>query len=95
MTPIKSKDSTTIKLFPTEEKVLEERLSHHAIKGGFWVFTLRITQQGFNLVRIIILARILAPYDFGSIAVKGIAINKSDPDRWLAFWHDNLPAYIE
>lgn len=44
-------------------------LSQRVVKGGFWVFSLRITQQVFNLVRLIILARILAPSDFGLMGI--------------------------
>jgi len=48
-----------------------ETLSQRAVRSGFWVFSLRIIQQLFNLSRLIILARILAPHDFG---VLGIAL---------------------
>ncbi|MBA7668913.1 Lipopolysaccharide biosynthesis protein WzxC [subsurface metagenome] len=44
-------------------------LSQKAIKGGFWVFFLRITNRGFSLIRLIILARILAPSDFGLMGI--------------------------
>ena len=44
-------------------------LSQRVVKGGFWVFSLRIAQQAFNLVRLIILARILAPHDFGLMGI--------------------------
>lgn len=44
-------------------------LSERVVKGGFWVFSLRITQQIFNLIRLIILARILAPHDFGLMGI--------------------------
>jgi len=46
-----------------------ETLSQRAIKGGFWVFSLRIVQQLFNLTRLVILARILAPHDFGLMGI--------------------------
>jgi len=44
-------------------------LSERVVKGGFWVFSLRITQQAFSLVRLIILARILSPNDFGLMGI--------------------------
>ena len=37
--------------------------------GGFWVFSLRIVQQLFDLTRLVILARILAPDDFGLMGI--------------------------
>ena len=42
-----------------------ETLSQKVVKGGFWVFFLRIFNRGFSLIRLIILARILSPNDFG------------------------------
>ncbi len=49
----------------TPEKSLYPRVVH----GGIWVFTLRITQQFFGLIRIVILARILSPKDFGLMGI--------------------------
>ena len=48
---------------------IEHTLSRKVIRGGFWVFALRITQQVFSLVRLIILARILSPNDFGLMGI--------------------------
>jgi len=48
---------------------LGESLSQKVVRGGFWVFALRIIQQLFNLIRLIILARILAPHDFGLVGI--------------------------
>ncbi|MBU0580182.1 MAG: lipopolysaccharide biosynthesis protein [Candidatus Margulisbacteria bacterium] len=44
-------------------------LSQRVVKGGFWVFSLRMTQQVFISVRLIILARILVPSDFGLMGI--------------------------
>jgi len=44
-------------------------LSQRVVKGGFWVFFLRIIYRGFSLIRLIILARILSPSDFGLMGV--------------------------
>ena len=46
-----------------------ETLSQKVVKGGFWVFFLRIVNRGFSLIRLIILARILAPSDFGLMGI--------------------------
>jgi len=51
------------------EKNQNERLSHRVVRGGLWVFSLRIVQQLFGLARLIILARILAPHDFGLMGI--------------------------
>ena len=52
-------------------KTTGESLSGKTAKGMFWVFTLRITDRLFKTVRIIILARLLSPDDFG---IFGIAL---------------------
>jgi O-antigen/teichoic acid export membrane protein len=44
-------------------------LSKRVVKSGFWVFFLRIFDQGFGLLRLIILARILSPNDFGLMGI--------------------------
>jgi len=46
-----------------------ETLSQKVVKGGFWVFFLRIVNRGFSIVRLIILARILSPSDFGLMGI--------------------------
>jgi len=44
-------------------------LSQRVAKGGFWVFFLRIVNRGVSLIRLIILARILSPADFGLLGI--------------------------
>ena len=44
-------------------------LGKKVVRGGIWVFTLRGTQRLFSFVRLIILARILAPSDFGLMGI--------------------------
>lgn len=44
-------------------------LSQRTVRGSFWVFFLRIVQQIFGLTRLLILARILAPHDFGLMGI--------------------------
>jgi len=58
-----------IKKFANNLKTPGETLSQKAIKGGFWVFFLRIINRGFSFVRLIILARILSPDDFGLMGI--------------------------
>jgi len=47
----------------------KERLSQRVVKGGIWVFALRIVQQGLSLIRLIVLGRMLAPHDFGLMGI--------------------------
>ena len=50
-------------------------LSQRAVRGGCWVFSLRIVQQLFGLARLVILARILAPHDFGLMGIALLAMS--------------------
>lgn len=52
----------------------QESLSSRAVKGGFWVFSLRIIQLIFQIIKLIILARILNPYDFGLMGIALLTI---------------------
>ena len=51
-----------------------EGLYQRTVRGGAWVFALRITEQVFGIVRLIILARVLAPNDFGLMGVALLAM---------------------
>jgi len=55
-----------------------ETLKRKAIRGGIWVFALRAAQQVLTAVRLIILARILAPTDFGLMGICAITIAALD-----------------
>jgi O-antigen/teichoic acid export membrane protein len=51
-----------------------EPLSKKIVKGGLWVFALRLMNRGLGFVRTIILARLLAPEDFGLFGIAMLAI---------------------
>jgi lipopolysaccharide exporter len=53
----------------SEESNSPSSLFHRVVKGGVWVFSLRIAERIFYLIRLIILARILAPHDFGLMGI--------------------------
>jgi len=46
-------------------------LFNRVVRGGFWVFAFSITQEILALARLVILARLLSPHDFG---LGGIAV---------------------
>lgn len=50
-------------------------LRARVVRGGFWVFALRITTRLFGLARTIILARLLAPADFGLFGIALLAMS--------------------
>jgi O-antigen/teichoic acid export membrane protein len=55
-----------------------EALRKKAIRGGLWVFALRTAQQVLTFVRLIILARILAPTDFGLMGIAAVTMAALD-----------------
>ncbi len=71
--------SSQISLFRKQIKLLlQHQLIMRVIKGGFWVFTLRIAEQLAVLVKNLVLARILTPNEFGLMALVLIAISILD-----------------
>ena len=46
-----------------------KHIQQRAIKGGFWIFSLRTVGQLFNFIRLIVLARLLSPNDFGLMGI--------------------------
>jgi len=61
----------------TAQKLWEpgNTLSQQAVRGGFWVFALRISDRLLKLVRTIVLARILTPADFGLMGIALLAMS--------------------
>jgi len=55
-----------------------QSLSQRAVRGGIWVFALRITRRILGMGRTIILARLLAPSDFGLMGIAGLAMSTLD-----------------
>jgi len=51
-----------------------ESLSKRVVRGGIWVFGLRIANRSLGFIRTIILARLLAPHDFGLFGIAVLAI---------------------
>lgn len=52
-----------------------ESLSQRVLHGGVWTFGLRIVNRGFGLIRTIVLARLLAPNDFGLFGIAMLALS--------------------
>ena len=55
-------------------QTLSEPLSARVVKGGVWVFAMRITTRGLRFVRTVVLARLLAPHDFGLFGIAMLSI---------------------
>jgi len=56
-------------------KSTEGTLSQKVVRSGFWVFFLRMINRGFSFIRLIILARILSPSDFGLMGIALLTIS--------------------
>lgn len=63
-----------MKIIERAEITSSESLSKRVVKGGIWVFALRITNRGLVFIRTIILARLLAPNDFGLLGIAMLSI---------------------
>lgn len=57
---------------------LPEPLSNRVVKGGLWVFASRMINRSLGLTRTIVLARLLAPEDFGLLGIALLAIAMLD-----------------
>jgi len=51
-----------------------ESLSKRVVRGGIWVFAMRIANRSLGFIRTIILARLLAPHDFGLFGIAMLTI---------------------
>ncbi|MBW2032851.1 MAG: lipopolysaccharide biosynthesis protein [Deltaproteobacteria bacterium] len=78
-----------------------ESLSKKVVRGGIWVFALRITNRGLGFIRTIILARLLAPEDFGLLGIAMLAISTLETFSQTGFQaaliqkKDNVESYLD
>ncbi len=78
-----------------------ESLSKKVVRGGMWVFGLRIINRGLGFVRTIILARILAPEDFGLLGIAMLAISTLETFSQTGFQaaliqkKENVESYLD
>jgi O-antigen/teichoic acid export membrane protein len=76
-------------------------LSQRTVRGGVWVFSLRIVQQIFGLARLLILARILAPSDFGLMGIALLAMSTLETFSQTGFQaaliqkKENIESYLD
>ena len=78
-----------------------ESLSKKVVRGGIWVFALRIINRGLGFIRTIILARLLAPEDFGLLGIAMLAISTLETFSQTGFQaaliqkKDNVESYLD
>jgi lipopolysaccharide exporter len=87
---------STYNWLKTPGNSLLERVLH----GGFWTFALRIVNRSFDLIKTIILARLLIPNDFGLFGIAMLALSSLDSfsqtgfDQALIQKKENAQAYL-
>jgi O-antigen/teichoic acid export membrane protein len=93
-----------VKLEVIEKKIGQETtepLSQKVIRGGVWVFALRVLNRGLGFIRTIILARLLAPEDFGLLGIAMLAISTLETFSQTGFQaaliqkRGNVEAYLD
>ena len=78
-----------------------QSLSQRAVRGGIWVFALRITTSLLGLACTIVLARVLAPNDFGLMGIALLAMSALETfsqtgfDTALIQKKENTEAYLD
>jgi len=83
------------------ETIYTEPLSKKVVRGGIWVFVLRIVNRGLDFIRIIILAKLLSPTDFGlvGIAILSISILETFSQTGFKFAliqkKENIASYLD
>lgn len=68
-TPMKYEDKKALENNEVRAFDPTKDLSQRAIRGGIWVLAIRIADRLFGLVRTVVLARLLAPQDFGLMGI--------------------------
>ncbi len=75
-------------------------LSTKVAKSALWVFTLRVSDASLGLIKLLILARLLAPSDFGLLGVAFLIIATLDTfsqtglDTALIQMKDDIKDYL-
>jgi len=78
-----------------------KNLGVRSIRGGFWVFTAQVIRKGFGIVRLIILARLLTPVDFGIMGIAMLTItiletfSKTGIEAALIQKKDNIKPFLD
>jgi lipopolysaccharide exporter len=60
-------------------------LARKVLQGGFWVIAIRLAGGAFSFVRLLVLARLLAPSDFGMLGLALLALSIFSTASFLGF----------
>jgi O-antigen/teichoic acid export membrane protein len=76
-------------------------LRKRVFRGGFWIFGLRIIDRGLGFLRKLVLARLLAPEDFGLLGISFLAISTLETFSQTGFQaalvqkKENVDSYLD
>jgi O-antigen/teichoic acid export membrane protein len=76
-------------------------LYQSVLRSGFWVFSLRVVQLIFSFARITILARVLAPHDFGLLGIALLTMTSLETFSQTGFQQaliqkkENIESYLD
>ena len=80
---------------------LSEPLAARVVRGSLWVFALRIFNRGLAFIRTVILARLLAPNDFGLFGIAMLSLSAVETFSETGFQaaliqkEDHLEPYLD
>jgi lipopolysaccharide exporter len=78
-----------------------ERLSQRVARGGVWVFAIQVASETLSLARTVVLARLLAPTDFGLMGVAFLtmsilqSLTKTGFDKALIQKKGDIRGYLD
>jgi lipopolysaccharide exporter len=79
----------------------EDNLTSRAAKSSFWIFTSRLLQRILGIFRLIILARLLSPSDFGLMGIALLMLSILDSffqvsfQTWLIQKSGDIKSYLD
>jgi O-antigen/teichoic acid export membrane protein len=79
----------------------DDSLTQRVASGGFWAFSLRILDRIFQLGKMIVLARLLVPNDFGLLGIAVLtmtaieALSQTGINQALIQRKDNIISYLD
>jgi len=83
------------------ELATPESLSKRVVRGGVWVFGSRLINRGLSFIRIIVLARLLTPNDFGLVGIALLSISMLETFSQTGFSialiqkKENIQSYLD
>ncbi len=84
-----------------DTKNYDDSLASRAAKSTFWIIALRLFQRTFGIIKLIILARLLSPNDFGLMGIALLMVSTLDSfsqigfQTWLVQKSGDIKSYLD